>query len=59
MLLWLAIYWLVSIRSTLNIGVRHLLPVYPFAIILVAGRIGLLLEWLRAHNRKRRSGAQP
>lgn len=50
MLLWLAIYWAVSIHSTLNIGIRHLLPVYPFSIILVSGRVGTLLEWLRTHN---------
>ncbi len=52
-LLWLAIYWTVSIRSTLNIGVRHLLPVYPFAILLVSGRLSVLIEWLRAHDRVR------
>ncbi len=52
-LLWLAIYWLVSIRSTLNIGVRHLLPIYPFAILLVSGRIAAMLRWLRMHDRKR------
>ncbi len=42
MLLWLAIYWATSIHSTLNIGVRHLLPTYPFAIILVSGQIARL-----------------
>lgn len=52
-LLWLAIYWAVSIRSTLNIGVRHLLPVYPFAIMLVSGRLSVLLDWLRRHDRQR------
>ena len=45
--LWLAIYWGVSMKSTLNIGVRHLLPVYPFAIMLVAGRMGVMADWLR------------
>jgi len=47
MLLWLLIYWTFSIRSTLNIGVRHLLPVYPFTIILISGqlhRIGYKLQ---------------
>ncbi len=39
MLLWLAIYWATSIKSNLNIGVRHLLPTYPFAIILISGII--------------------
>src|SRR3989344_2863577 len=38
MLLWLAIYWATSLRSTLNIGVRHLLPIYPFTILLVSGQ---------------------
>jgi 4-amino-4-deoxy-L-arabinose transferase-like glycosyltransferase len=52
-LLWLAIYWTVSIRSTLNIGVRHLLPVFPFTILLVSGRLSVLLEWLRAHDKAR------
>lgn len=42
MLLWLVIYWGVSIHSTLNIGVRHLLPVYPFMIMLVAGQVSKL-----------------
>jgi len=44
MLLWIIIYWVVSIRSTLNIGVRHLLPVYPFMIILVSGIIANLFK---------------
>lgn len=39
MFLWLAIYWGASIKGTLNIGVRHLLPVYPFTILLVSGQI--------------------
>ncbi len=39
MLLWLAIYWLTSITSNINIGVRHLLPVYPFSILLVSGQV--------------------
>ena len=42
MLLWLAIYWFTSIRSTLNIGVRHLMPIYPFIIILVSGQVAQL-----------------
>lgn len=35
-LLFVAIYWLVSIKGNLNIGVRHLLPVFPFTIILIS-----------------------
>ena len=44
MLLWLAIYWVTSIKSNLNIGVRHLLPTYPFVIILVSGQITKLIK---------------
>jgi hypothetical protein len=39
MLVWLLVYWYTSIGSTFNIGVRHLLPTYPFAILLVSGQI--------------------
>lgn len=44
MLLWLLIYWAVSIKSNLNIGIRHLLPTYPFAILLVSGQISKMLD---------------
>jgi 4-amino-4-deoxy-L-arabinose transferase-like glycosyltransferase len=33
---WLALYWSTAIHATLNAGVRHLLPVFPFTIMLVA-----------------------
>jgi hypothetical protein len=36
MILWILIYWATSIKSNLNIGVRHLLPIFPFSIILTA-----------------------
>jgi len=35
MLVFLAIYWITSITGALNIGVRHILPVFPFIYILV------------------------
>ena len=44
MLLFLAIYWFVSMRGNLNIGVRHLLPTLPFVFALTA--IGLR-RWLQ------------
>ncbi len=44
MLLWLVIYWAVTINSSLNIGVRHLLPIYPFAILLVSGQIARIIQ---------------
>ncbi|MCP6718545.1 MAG: glycosyltransferase family 39 protein [Patescibacteria group bacterium] len=40
MTLFLIIYWLTSITGNLNIGVRHVLPVFPFTYILVS--IGLI-----------------
>ena len=43
-LLFIAIYWLVSIKGNLNIGVRHLLPVFPFTIILVSATAANLLK---------------
>lgn len=39
MLIWIIIYWAVSIRANLNIGVRHMLPVYGFTYLLVASRV--------------------
>lgn len=47
MLTWLGIYWYVSITSNLNIGVRHLLPIYPFTIILISGQVGRLKTSLK------------
>lgn len=35
-LFFIAFYWLYSIRSPLNIGVRHVLPTFPFIYLLVA-----------------------
>lgn len=36
MLIFILIYWIVSITGNLNIGIRHLLPVFPFTICLVS-----------------------
>ncbi len=44
MLLWLFIYWAFSIDSTVNIGVRHLMPVYGFTVILVAGQLARIWD---------------
>jgi 4-amino-4-deoxy-L-arabinose transferase-like glycosyltransferase len=43
MLGWLALYWSVTINANLNIGVRHLLPVFPFTFMLVSRQISQLL----------------
>ncbi len=39
MILWLTMYWLASITSHINIGIRHLLPAYPFMIMLVSATL--------------------
>ncbi len=39
MLLWIIMYWYASIRANLNIGVRHLIPVYGFTFILLSGQL--------------------
>ncbi|MDO8663839.1 MAG: glycosyltransferase family 39 protein, partial [Candidatus Wildermuthbacteria bacterium] len=44
MLSFIGIYWVTSMTSNLNIGVRHLLPIFPFAIILVSAAIARLLK---------------
>lgn len=44
MLIFIGIYWLTSLSSNLNIGVRHLLPVFPFTFVLVSIKI---ISWLK------------
>lgn len=44
MILFILIYWAFSLSANLNIGVRHLLPTFPFTIILVSGIIISLLK---------------
>ncbi len=43
MLTFIGIYWLTSLTSDLNIGVRHLLPIFPFTFILVSTGI---VKWI-------------
>jgi 4-amino-4-deoxy-L-arabinose transferase-like glycosyltransferase len=44
MLSWLVLYWSVALHAHLNIGVRHLLPIFPFTIVLTAREISRGLE---------------
>ncbi|MFH1401922.1 MAG: glycosyltransferase family 39 protein [Parcubacteria group bacterium] len=44
MLTFLIIYWTTSLASNLNIGVRHLMPVFPFTIMLVSAAT---VHWLK------------
>ncbi len=50
MLIFLAIYWGASLTSNLNIGVRHILPTFPFVYVLISGQIKKLFE--KIHNKK-------
>src|SRR3989338_6742069 len=42
----IAFYWWASMRSILNIGVRHVLPTFPFIYILVALGVTSLYRYL-------------
>ncbi len=46
-MVFIAFYWIVSIKSPLNIGVRHVLPTFPFVYVLVSRQ---LVDWLQAHE---------
>ncbi len=45
MLIFIGIYWTTSLASDLNIGVRHLLPVFPFTMVLISGAT---FQWLKS-----------
>ena len=46
-LIFVAFYWVLSIKSPLNIGIRHVLPTLPFIYVLVSRQI---VQWLRQHE---------
>ncbi len=52
-LLWIAVYWAAAIIGNLNIGVRHLLPIFPFAYILAIFGIYHLLKSIKAKKLQR------
>ncbi|MFA6551718.1 MAG: glycosyltransferase family 39 protein, partial [Patescibacteria group bacterium] len=39
----IALYWASSISGNLNIGVRHVLPTFPFIYLLVSGKVS---DWI-------------
>ncbi|GAI15305.1 unnamed protein product, partial [marine sediment metagenome] len=49
MLTFIGLYWVITIAGNLNIGVRHLLPVFPFIILLVSA---MTFYWLKAPHLK-------
>jgi len=43
LLIWISVYWLGALIGNLNIGIRHLLPVFPFTyIIVILGTVRLI-----------------
>lgn len=46
-IIFILFYWGISIQSPLNIGVRHVLPTFPFIYVLVSREIA---RWLRSHD---------
>ena len=44
---WALFYWATSINSNLNIGIRHLIPVYGGTAILVAGQLSVLCKHIK------------
>lgn len=47
MLIFLGVFWVASLTSNLNIGVRHILPTFPFVYILVSGQIKKIFEYVK------------
>jgi hypothetical protein len=47
LLLPVGVYFLVAVTSHLNLGVRHLLPVYPFLYVLAGGLVLEIDRWRR------------
>jgi tetratricopeptide (TPR) repeat protein len=46
-----AIYFSLAVLSRLSIGVRHILPIYPFLFVLIGGTVGQLWRSRRAGYR--------
>lgn len=53
MVVFLLIYWGTSISGRLNIGVRHILPVFPFTYVLVSWTIVSIVNEIKKHNLKK------
>ena len=41
------VYWAVSMKSPLNIGIRHVLPTFPFIYILISRGV---IQWSNRHS---------
>ncbi len=49
---WIILYFIVSMTGKINIGVRHLLPIYPFAALLVSYAIVMAIRNLPSLKKK-------
>jgi len=47
MFIFIAIYWASSLTSNLNIGVRHILPTFPFVYLLISGQIKKIFSLMK------------
>ena len=55
MLVFLLIYWLTSVLGNLNLGIRHLLPVFPFTYVLVSLCLIKLIKTIKKPTIKKAS----
>ena len=46
-IVFVAIYWWQSVKSPLNIGVRHIIPTFPFVYLLVSREI---IKWTQTYS---------
>ena len=46
-IIFVAIYWWQSIKSPLNIGIRHVIPTFPFVYLLVSREI---IKWVQKYS---------
>ncbi|OHA13612.1 MAG: hypothetical protein A2909_00735 [Candidatus Tagabacteria bacterium RIFCSPLOWO2_01_FULL_39_11] len=46
-IIFIAVYWIQSIKSPLNIGIRHVLPTFPFIYLLVSRKI---IRWIQSYS---------
>ena len=57
-----AVYWAFSLTSGLNIGHRHIIPVYPVLFVMAAGAaawVGRPPRWAGPASRRWRRGSRP
>lgn len=51
-LIWISIYWAATLVGNLNIGIRHLLPIFPFVYIIVVWGIIKIIKAMKTEKQK-------